>query len=227
MAAAHSSWAETVRALDDLFDASEAQDEKLAVPDLVEVDDEATEGVALVSEDGASLGTPDEHIPWRLVVPLLLLQLSEAFCGSSLFSYLPFFVQEALDVPASQVGLYAGFLASSYYVGQLLSSFVWGVASDRFGKRPCIMLGSCATLVASLLMGFANTFWMALLARGINGSLNGSVGITKAYMGQISSKKTQTRLFGLIGYTWSCGNIIGGVYGGFLSQVVGCEFLFF
>ncbi len=109
-----------------------------------------------------------ELIPWRLVVPVCLLQIVEAFNSSSIFSYIGFMILDfgllaGSEQPENSTGYYAGFLGAIFYVGQLGSSFVWGVLADRFGKRPVLLLGSAGTLITCLAFGFAWSFWFALL----------------------------------------------------------------
>eukprot|EP00697_Spironema_sp_BW2_P015705 gnl/Spiro4/6659_TR3438_c0_g1_i1.p1 gnl/Spiro4/6659_TR3438_c0_g1~~gnl/Spiro4/6659_TR3438_c0_g1_i1.p1 ORF type:complete len:456 (+),score=43.05 gnl/Spiro4/6659_TR3438_c0_g1_i1:179-1546(+) len=136
-----------------------------------------------------------------------------------MFSYAAFMVIDfGISSDVDKVGLYAGLLGSAYFFGQLLSSYAWGVLADRFGKRPTLMLGSLGQLVASICFGLSRSFWWAVGVRGLLGLLNGNLGIAKAYLGSIATKKTQARLFGLIGISWAVGTLIGNFYGGVLAR---------
>lgn len=72
--------------------------------------------------------------------------------------------------------------------------------------------------MSCIAFAFSVNFWMALIARFLNGALNGNLGIAKAYLGQISTKETQARAFGILGMMWGGGSVIGGLYGGLLAR---------
>ncbi len=63
----------------------------------------------------------------------------------------------------NDVGPWAGFLGSMFYVGQLCSSFAWGVLSDRIGKRRVLLSGSFGTLLTCMAFGFSPNYWVAMV----------------------------------------------------------------
>eukprot|EP01090_Pellita_catalonica_P007272 TRINITY_DN1787_c0_g1_i2.p1 TRINITY_DN1787_c0_g1~~TRINITY_DN1787_c0_g1_i2.p1 ORF type:complete len:111 (+),score=9.71 TRINITY_DN1787_c0_g1_i2:137-469(+) len=81
----------------------------------------------------------------------------------------------------TEVGYYAGLLASSFSIAQFFSSFFWGYISDRWGRRPVMLTGLIATSITMLFFGFATSLWMAILARYLNGLVNGNAGIYLDY----------------------------------------------
>jgi MFS family permease len=162
---------------------------------------------------------PDK-IPWKLVVPLALLQVVEAFNANALFSYLPYMVVWFGMAPSlDQAGYFGGPLAAAFYLGQFFSSFFWGYASDKYGKRPVLLLGSLGTLISVLCFGFAPNYVLGLVARFLGGLLNGNIGVAKALLGQIATKNTQTKLFGLFGICWGAGAVVASFYGGATAQL--------
>lgn len=137
----------------------------------------------LLQPDVVSSPPPaDAHgLPWRLVIPLCLLQVVESFNSSGIYSYLPALVLEfepTLD--RDSVGRWAGFIASSVYLGAFLSSYAWGRLSDRIGKRITLLLGTTATLLCCLAMGIATNVWAAMAIRFMSGLCNGNLGVVKA-----------------------------------------------
>lgn len=89
----------------------------------------------------------------RQVIPLVVLQICESFNSSSIFSYVPFLVQDFTDANRDTAGTYAGLVASAVYLGSFVSSYLWGKLSDRIGKRPCLIIGSTGTLLCCLMFG--------------------------------------------------------------------------
>jgi MFS family permease len=123
------------------------------------------EGVDLIEKELTSA------LPWKQVIPLCLLQVSETFNSSGIFAYSAFLVNDFTGVSVDQAGFAAGFLQAASYFGMFLSSFGWGVASDRLGKRPCLLLGTTGSLLSCLAFGFSVNLPMAVAVRFANGCL--------------------------------------------------------
>ena len=90
--------------------------------------------------------------PWRSVVSILLVNLSEPLAITLLFPFAPFLVAD--HVPADQVGVYAGLLATTYNVAGIPANLFWGRLSDRRGRKPALaacLVGTAVCLVPSRL----------------------------------------------------------------------------
>jgi len=160
-----------------------------------------------------------DSIPVWAVFVLMTLNFNEAVQGQVIFPFIPFAVQH-WGVRADEVGFYVGVLIASFFLAQLLSVVAWGVLSDRFGRRPVLLVGLLGTALTMLLFGFARSYWVALLARFLTGTLNGNVAVAKVYMGEITNSKTQARGFSLLSFTWGMGVICAPAVGGFLADPV-------
>lgn len=79
--------------------------------------------------------------------------------------------------PSADVATYVGILASAFFVGQALSTPWWGAASDRFGRRPTLLIGLSGSCIGMLALGFAPNFVVAVLSRFLTGALNGNVAV--------------------------------------------------
>lgn len=84
---------------------------------------------------------------------------------------------ESLDVPKDQVAKWAGIAASMFPLAQTVTAVPWGRASDRYGRKPIILLGLTSTMITSLLWGFSRSITMAIVVRALAGAGNGNVGI--------------------------------------------------
>ncbi len=199
--------------------AGETEDARLVgkVDDPWSADEDAE---AIATQEGAA-PKPEEltsALPWKQVIPLCLLQVSETFNSSGIFAYSAFLVSDFTGVTVDQAGFAAGFLQAASYLGMFLSSFGWGVASDRLGKRPCLLLGTTGSLLSCLAFGFSVNLPMAVAVRFANGCLNGNLGIAKSYLGAITHEKNQARAFSLIAICWGAGALVGAAIGGFLAR---------
>jgi MFS family permease len=66
-----------------------------------------------------------------------------------------------------------GFIASSFSLAQFVSSIPWGKLSDRFGRKPCLLLGLLGNSITIITFGLSQSLWQAVLSRSLNGILNG------------------------------------------------------
>lgn len=67
--------------------------------------------------------------------------------------------------------------------------------SDRFGRKPILLLGCAGTMLSLLIVGFAPNFWIALLGRVVGGLLNGNIGVIQTMVGEIVKKPEHERKF--------------------------------
>ncbi|MGC1378171.1 MAG: MFS transporter [Anaerolineales bacterium] len=111
-----------------------------------------------------------------------------------------------------------GLLVASYAVAQLIGAPLLGRFSDRFGRRPILLVSIFGTFLGFLLLGFATTLWMLFASRIIDGLTGGNLSIAQAYITDVTDAKSRAQGLGLIGAAFGFGFIIGPAAGGFLSQ---------
>lgn len=71
------------------------------------------------------------------------------------------------------VAKWAGITTAVFYIAQSSTAFLWGRASDKFGRRPMILLGLILTVLSSVLWGMSTSLPMAMISRAISGGCNG------------------------------------------------------
>ena len=152
------------------------------------------------------------------VVVLCLINLNESTHVNVIWAFAPFMMED-LGIESSQIGVFVGYLATSFFVAQLASSVLWGKLADTIGRRPTLLLGLAGTSLPMALLGLSKSTAFAIAMRGISGLLNGNIGVTKTYMGEITDRGNQARGFSMLAFIWGIGSILAPMVGGFLSRL--------
>lgn len=111
-----------------------------------------------------------------------------------------------------------GLLIASYAFMQLIGAPLLGRLSDRFGRRPVLLVSVFGTFIGFLLLGFANALWMLFASRILDGLTGGNLSVAQAYISDVTDEKSRSKGLGMIGAAFGLGFIIGPVTGGLLSQ---------
>ncbi|MBI1723171.1 MAG: MFS transporter [Gemmatimonadetes bacterium] len=106
-----------------------------------------------------------------------------------------------------------GPLVASFSIAQLASSPVWGRVSDRYGRRPVLLIGLFASALAFLVFGFATSIWLLFLSRIVQGAGGGTTGVIQAYVSDATDPSQRARGLGWISASTSAGVMIGPAIG--------------
>ena len=121
---------------------------------------------------------------------------------------LPFY---ALDLGAS--GLTVTLLVASFSVAQLLSAPLWGRFSDRYGRRPALLVGLFASAVAYVVFAYADSLWLLFLSRLVQGAGGGTVVVIQAYVADATRPENRAKSLGWLSAATNLGVAIGPVFG--------------
>tara|TARA_R110002049_G_scaffold125135_2_gene280764 strand:- start:786 stop:2018 length:1233 start_codon:yes stop_codon:yes gene_type:complete len=154
---------------------------------------------------------------------LVLLSLFVVMLGYGiLLPTLPYYTERLAlkdNLDTDLINFHIGMLTSIYPLFQLLFVIVWGKLSDKYGRKPLIVIGLFGFVVMNLLTGLATSLTMLYIARIVGGIFTSSViPVSNAYLSDITSEKRRTKIMAWSGVAISSGLIFGPVLGGFLSQ---------
>ena len=110
-------------------------------------------------------------------------------------------------------GLMVGLLVSSFSVAQLISAPMWGRVSDRYGRRPALMIGLGASAIAYIVFAFADSLLLLFLSRIIQGAGGGTVGVVQAYVADSTEPENRAKSLGWLSAATNLGVAIGPVLG--------------
>ena len=102
-----------------------------------------------------------------------------------------------------------GPLIAAFAVAQLISSPIWGKFSDRYGRRPAMLIGLGASAFAYVIFGFANTLAMLFASRIVQGLGGGTTGVAQAYVADTMQPAERAKALGWISAATSAGVVIG------------------
>ena len=98
---------------------------------------------------------------------------------------------ESFGVPKNDIARWAGITSATFSLSQGFVGIPWGAASDRFGRKPIILIGYINTMVTMLIFGFSTSLPMAITARALQGFGNGNVGILRTTVAELCPWKVR------------------------------------
>jgi MFS family permease len=111
------------------------------------------------------------------------------------------------------IGMISAVLVTAFTVAQLLSAPIWGRFSDRFGRRPALLIAIAAAGIAYLVFGFANSLLVLFLSRIVQGAGGGTVGVIQAYVADATEPENRARSLGWLSAATNLGVALGPVLG--------------
>src|SRR5690242_4914841 len=126
---------------------------------------------------------------------------------------LPFY---AKDLGAN--GFVVGLLFSSFAIAQLITAPMWGRFSDRYGRRPALLVGLAASAVAYVVFAYANTLWLLFLSRLVQGAGGGTVSVIQAYVADAVRPEDRAKGLGWLSASTNAGVALGPLLGSFTSR---------
>lgn len=169
----------------------------------------------------------------KQLLPIILLSLVNALSFSMLFTVLPYIVEEYVGDPDEHTLKYAltvGVLLSSYSVFQFFASPILGELSDKYGRKPILMITQFGTALSwvifcvayvlpdSNILAISLPIWVIGFSRVVDGITGGNFSVANAFASDISTPAGKSKVFGLLGGTFGAGLIIGPVLGGWTNS---------
>ena len=149
---------------------------------------------------------------------ILVTVLLDSIGFGIILPVLPGLIMDVTGEPLANAARYGGWLLFVYAVTQFFSAPVLGNLSDRFGRRPVLLLSLLAMGCDYLLMGWAPTLGWLFLGRLIAGISASTYGIANAFIADTFAPEDRARNFALLGAAFGVGFIVGPVIGGLLGE---------
>ena len=165
-------------------------------------------------------GEVEPPFPWVAMGFVSLGMLAHSIVFTSPLPYVAFMVVDFhMSDNLDTAGYTAGWITGMFMVGRTIAGIPWGMAADRYGRKPCLVISMANVAIFGLLFGFAQNFYFAVAMRFCIGLGNGFMGVAKTTITEfVSCKAHEVRAFGYLNGVWGLGLIVGPAIGGLLAR---------
>jgi DHA1 family tetracycline resistance protein-like MFS transporter len=160
------------------------------------------------SEEKAGVEQPEleEKLDFKRIFPIFVIVLIDLLGLTIIIPLLPLFAASFGLTPAL-----IGVLGAAYPIMQFVGAPLLGRLSDRYGRKPVLVVSQVGTLVGFIILALATSGWVLFLSRIIDGISGANIATAQAAITDSTSEKTRTQGLGLIGAAFGLGFIIGPV----------------
>ena len=152
------------------------------------------------------------------VVFILLTVMIDAMGIGLIVPVMPDLIREVRGVSIGSAAVWGAVLSSTFAAMQFLFGPLLGALSDRFGRRPILLVSLVVLAADYLVMAVAGSIWLLLAGRVVGGITAATQSTANAYMADISAPEDKAANFGLIGAAFGLGFVFGPVLGGVLAE---------
>jgi DHA1 family tetracycline resistance protein-like MFS transporter len=157
--------------------------------------------------------------PRQAAMPFIMLTvLIDMVSVGLIIPVLPALVGSFTASPADQVFWY-GAVAFAFGFANFIGSPILGALSDKFGRRPILLLGFCGLALNFFATALATALWMLIAVRLVGGAMQSNAAVANAYVADITTPERRAKSFGMLGAMFGIGFMLGPVTGGLLGAI--------
>lgn len=160
----------------------------------------------------------DERNVRRGLVLVFTIMFLDVIGIAIIMPVMPAFLEQLTGADIGTAAVDGGWLLFVYSAMQFLFAPLIGNLSDRFGRRPVLLVSVLTFAIDNLICALATSFWMLFVGRVLAGISGASFGTAAAYIADVSTDETRAKNFGLIGIAFGTGFALGPVIGGLLGE---------
>ena len=149
---------------------------------------------------------------------IMLVVLIDMLAVGIIVPVLPAMVGQFTADPSEQATWY-GVIAAVYALSQFVAAPILGALSDRFGRRPVLLLGFCGIAINFFTTALATSIFMLVASRIVGGAMQANAAVANAYVADITAPADRAKRFGMLGAMFGIGFILGPVIGGILGGI--------
>lgn len=143
-----------------------------------------------------------------------VIMFTEVIGWTLILPYLPYYAEEFGATP-----LVVGLILSTFSIFQFISAPIIGKLSDRYGRKPLLIISQVSTMIGFLMLGLANSLLMIFLSRLVDGLFGSNMTLTRAYLTDLSKGRKRRKQISYFGAIFGFGFFIGPAIGGLLAAI--------
>ncbi|SIO54021.1 MFS transporter, DHA1 family, tetracycline resistance protein [Rhodovulum sp. ES.010] len=159
---------------------------------------------------------PSNRLPILFILITLVL---DAIGIGLILPVMPELIRDVEGVGVSDAAVWGGILMTSFAVMQFLCGPLIGNLSDRFGRRPVLLISLATMALDYVVMAVAGSIWLLLAARIVGGVTASTQATASAFLADISPPEQKAARFGMVGAAFGVGFVIGPIIGGLLGEL--------
>jgi len=163
----------------------------------------------------------------RTLYILFFAQLMVAVGFSSIFPFLPLYVEELGSTTGLSIEFLSGMVYSAQAFTMMLSSPVWGALADRFGRKIMVERSMFGGVVILLLMSFVTSAEQLVVLRTIQGLITGTIAAASALLASVTPRRHIGYAMGLLQVGLGTGIAMGPLIGGAVADLFGYSVVFY
>lgn len=148
-------------------------------------------------------------------LPFILITVLVNMAGIGIIAPVSPFIAERYGADGFAIGM----LFTAYSIASFIALPGLGALSDRFGRKPILIISLLGSAVGYLITGVGGALWVLFLGRIIDGLTGANISTIYAYVSDITQPRDRARYFGLLGAMAGLGFVIGPVIGGLFSRI--------
>jgi len=149
-------------------------------------------------------GSSADKLDFKKILPVFVIVLIDLLGMTVIIPLMPLYAA-SFGANAFMIGL----LGAAYPVMQFIGAPFLGRLSDRYGRRPILLVSQLGTFIGFLLLGFSNALWLLFLSRIVDGISGANISTAQAAISDSTNEKTRTQGLGLLGAAFGLGFVVG------------------
>lgn len=178
------------------------------------MDEEARERARVIDEEFQTR-IAKYDISSKKILPIVVISVIVDMLGYTLvMPLLPFYAQ---SFGASD--FMVGIIISMNAVTSLIMGPVWGRLSDRYGRKPILLVSQAGTLLSFVVLAFSGSTWMLIASRLLDGLFGGQIPVINATITDVTAPQTRAEKMAVMAISMTVGSIVGPLIGGYLGGI--------
>jgi len=160
---------------------------------------------------------PEPKMSRGTMAVLIMLPFLASMGLTIVWPILPFIVEKYVSNPDDLASM-VGWLSAIYAICQFIAAPALGILSDRYGRRPILLICLIGSMLGYLIFGIGGALWVLIVSRVVDGLTGGDFSVLAAYVADKTEPEERAKFFGYFGASAGVGFIVGPIIGGFAAS---------